>query len=91
MLDDKTGVITLVTERLKLVLARLTRFSRSRKMTTVIRHTPMAKALTGFLLAMVLAGCGSDGGGEAPGSLSVSLTDAGLKSISVLIRQKLSS
>lgn len=36
----------------------------------------MAKALTGFLLAMVLAGCGSDGGGEAPGSLSVSLTDA---------------
>ena len=32
--------------------------------------------LMGFLLALVVTGCGGDGGGSAPGVLSISLTDA---------------
>jgi hypothetical protein len=46
-------------------------------MSTIMHQITVAKVLTGFLIAMALAGCGGDGGGGAQtGSLSVSLTDA---------------
>lgn len=46
-------------------------------MSPLMPHPKPAGLLTGFVLAIVLAGCGGDGGGGAQtGSLSVSLTDA---------------
>jgi hypothetical protein len=40
-------------------------------------HSKLLTALMGFLLAVVAAGCGSDGGGGTqPGTLGVAITDA---------------
>jgi uncharacterized protein DUF4382 len=46
-------------------------------MNTIKNHSQMLTGLMGFLLAVVVAGCGSDGGGSTqPGVLGVSITDA---------------
>ena len=46
-------------------------------MTTLRSYSKLFTGLMGLLLAVVLAGCGSDGGGGAqPGTLGVSMTDA---------------
>ena len=46
-------------------------------MNTIKNHTQLLTGLMGFLLAVVVAGCGSDGGGSTqPGVLGVSITDA---------------
>ena len=46
-------------------------------MTTLRSYSKLFTWLMGLLLAVVLAGCGSDGGGGAqPGTLGVSMTDA---------------
>src|SRR5437016_3585909 len=48
-----------------------------RTMTTLRSYSKLFTGLMGLLLAVVLAGCGSDGGGGAqPGTLGVSMTDA---------------
>ncbi|HEV8329614.1 MAG TPA: DUF4382 domain-containing protein [Nitrospiraceae bacterium] len=46
-------------------------------MITIKNHSKLLTGLMGFLLAVVVAGCGSDGGGSTqPGVLGVSITDA---------------
>ncbi len=45
-------------------------------MNTLKSHFKLLTGLMGLLLALVVAGCGSDGGGTQPGTLSVSMTDA---------------
>jgi hypothetical protein len=46
-------------------------------MNTIKNHSKLLTGLMGFLLAIVVAGCGSDGGGSTqPGVLGVSITDA---------------
>jgi hypothetical protein len=46
-------------------------------MNTIKNHSKLLTGLMGFLLAVVVAGCGSDGGGSTqPGVLGVSITDA---------------
>jgi len=46
-------------------------------MNTLKSHSKLLTGLMGFLLAVVVAGCGSDGGGsKQPGMLGVSMTDA---------------
>jgi Domain of unknown function (DUF4382) len=46
-------------------------------MNTLKNHSKLFTGLMGFLLAVVVAGCGSDGGGSTqPGVLGISLTDA---------------
>src|SRR5580765_3565019 len=46
-------------------------------MNTIKNHSQLLTGLMGFLLAVVVAGCGSDGGGSTqPGVLGVSITDA---------------
>jgi len=50
-----------------------------RTMNTLKSHSKLLTGLMGFLLAVVVAGCGSDGGGGGstqPGTLGVSMTDA---------------
>lgn len=39
-------------------------------------HCKLLTRLMGLLVTVVIAGCGSDGGGTQPGTLSVSMTDA---------------
>src|SRR6266852_6907570 len=46
-------------------------------MNTLKSYSKLFTGLMGFLLAVVVAGCGSDGGGSTqPGTLGVSMTDA---------------
>lgn len=46
-------------------------------MNTIKNHSKLLTGLMGFLLAVVVAGCGGDGGGSTqPGVLGVSITDA---------------
>ena len=45
-------------------------------MHTLKSYSRLFTGLMGFLLAVVVAGCGSDGGGTQPGTLGVSMTDA---------------
>lgn len=58
-------------------------------MNTLKSHSKLLTGLMGFLLAVVVAGCGSDGGGSTqPGTLGVSMTDApacGFEAVNVTV------
>jgi hypothetical protein len=58
-------------------------------MNTLKCHSKQLTVLMGFLLTVVVAGCGSDGGGSTqPGTLGVSMTDApacGFEAVNVTV------